>query len=171
MQTRSKTHVNRREEIYVVPLRKRVVTRSMTRENQLINEVRVRGNEAKKIWFYAYIKKCQASIAQTQSKNLTKEEKMLEKVRIIDEMFYNTTMYIGDIIELSDQIRNRLVPVMIHKALDLRWEIYERVYDSDKNWWEPYRFTKKDRCYLENVMKNLKKAHLYLVDLQSKSSV
>jgi hypothetical protein len=163
MQTRSQNRINRREEIYVVPLRERVVTRSQTREKRSLASLsNDNEKEAKRKWFVAYVKKSLDFLVQTDKENLTKEEKILEKVRIVDELFYNVKMYVADIAEF---FKDRLLPVMIRKSKDLAWEMYERLHNlHDKK--NPLYFTKKEERYLRNVIKNLKSTRAYLVELE-----
>jgi len=156
----------KRQEMYVVPVRERVVTRSITSENRRWNMER-KDNEAKRKWFVANIKKGLDSIVETNRKNLTKEEKVIEKVRIVDEMYYNMKTYIADIAEFSYDLRTRLIPVMIEKAGDLIWEIYERLHNLNNKLYPVY-FTKEEKYYLLSVMKELKNTKLYLIDLQNK---
>jgi hypothetical protein len=168
MQTPSQNRIQKmkRQELYVVPVRERVVTRSITSENKRLN-MELKDNEAKRMWFFANITKCLDSVVQISRKNLSKEEKLIEKVRIVDEMFYNVKTYIADIVEFSYDLRSRLIPAMINKAEDLIWEIYDRVYNlNDKLY--PLYFTKEEKCYLLNVMKQLKITSRYLLLLQGK---
>ena len=161
MQTRSQTRttqMKRREEMYVVPVRQRMVTRSMAREKQDSSK-----KETQRLWFVAYIKKSLESIVQTNVKDTNSKEKFMEKVRIVDEMFYTVKMYIADIAEHDDKMKRRLIPVMSNKSNELTWQIYNELVSKGNDC--PMYFTVNEYRYLQNVMKNLRNTGLYLDNL------
>jgi len=129
------------------------MTRSQARELQQNLENRIRKKE---VWFKDYIQKTLNAINYVDDEYFNKEDNIIEKTRIVDEMFYNINKYLKDFMEESIGFKKwqRFASAIVDKSVQFISEIYSSIHN---NGIRSLDFTKEETDYFREVIKNLKK--------------
>jgi len=150
MQTRSIAHLTLgiSQEVKTNTLH-RMVTRSKKQSLEL------QKNKEKEEWFTAYVKKLLNAINNVNDEYYNQSDNIVEKTRIIDEMYYNIDKYLGELIEENPQKWTRFAVALVDKAVELIQEIHYVLHNKGSN--RVTEFTRQEKAYLRQVMKQLEK--------------
>lgn len=153
MQTRSIATLTHDNEQEYRKNSQRMLTRSQARELQQNLENRKRKKE---VWFKDYIQKTLNAINYIDDEYFNEEDNIIEKTRIVDEMFYNINKYLKDFMEESIGFKKwqRFANAIVDKCVQFISEIYSSIHN---NGIRSLDFTKEETDYFRQVIKNLKK--------------
>ena len=153
MQTRSRTSIKNKKEELSTPLRHRMVTRSQTKEEarrilpKQKSKPEMKPTCEKDSWFINYILKSLKLINDINKIPYSNEVKIIESVRIVDELYFMINNYLIEFIEKDLQKWRPFTVVALDKVDTLVKEM-EWGLMSIKN---PEKIT-----YLHQVMKQIK---------------
>lgn len=127
----------------------RMVTRSQTQA------LHMKISKEKEAWFQAYAKKLMNGIKNVDDEYYNESDNIIEKTRIIDELYYNIDKYFDEFMEENPQKWIRFVVAIVDKADELVKEIYYKLHNKGDD--RVMEFTRQEKAYLRQVINELKK--------------